>query len=152
MSYADGPSMEAGGGGFRPRRGVFNHIAVTYTGGATISANPFIETLYVNGVAVRTYTNRQLAVPRTVNIRLGSYFGGTEIAGAFSLAKLRIHDGCLTASDVAANFAIEAPSFIPSPSVTPSNSPSGSITASNTASPTGTPITTSSVSSDHCCR
>lgn len=117
ISYPAGPSMEQSNATWiRPRRGVFNHIVLTYTGGVASSATPFIETLFVNGAAVRSYTNRQLAIPRTINMRLGGWNGGGDNFGAFALATLRVHDGCLTSDDVMANYLTEAPSFVPSPS------------------------------------
>lgn len=139
--------------GFRPRRGQFNHVALTYTGAAGSPA--FLETLYVNGAVSRSYSNRQLSIPRAANMRLGQLVGSGDPSGAFALARMRVHDGCLSSADVAFNYVAEGPSFLPTPTPTPSvtATPTGtaspSNTASGTAAATGTPtvsqITTPSI-------
>jgi len=136
-------TQPAGATGFRPLPGQFHHLVLTYSGSPALSDTPFVETLYLNGQVNRVYTNRQLAIPRTVNMRLGTW-AGNDIVGQFSLASLRVHDGCLTAGDVIANYNTDALLYMPTPTPTATVTSSASTTASITASASATQIATPS--------
>lgn len=126
----------------RPRAGVLNHVAWAYCLGALGSGVPSVESVYVNGALSRAYPGRQLSIARAVNLRLGQFAGGGDAAGVFALAALRVHDGCLTAGDVAANYAAEAPLYVATPSPTASGTGSASGTPAATGTGTSTQVTT----------
>ena len=95
------------------------------------------------------YTNRALFIARgaVVNsVIIGSHIansGTVEVPGNVAIARLRVHDGCLSDAQVFANYVTEGSftGMVPSPSSTPSNSP----TPSNTPSSSSTPSNTASL-------
>ena len=91
-----------------PTAGTWHHLAWTYDGAGNLS-------LYRDGVLDKTATQTSvLNVNPAYNIVLGVQHAGTGWFGFASgvLARVRIHDGVLDASQVASNYAYEAPSFM----------------------------------------
>ena len=63
------------------------------------------------------------------------------LGGAVAIGELRVHDGCLTAAAVAANYAARAPMYVatPTPTSTSSITSTSTLTPSGTTTPTATP-------------
>ena len=113
----------------------WHHVALTYNGA---ESGQLTERLFVDGSQVNMAEGISLSIRRHPSVILGSFrwadgTSGPE-ASSLGLGRLRVHDGLLSASQIASNFITEAPSYIPSPSITPSNTGTATITASNTAS------------------
>ncbi len=90
-----------------PTAGTWHHLAWTYDGAGNLS-------LYRDGVLDRTATQTAvLNVNPNYNIVLGVQHSGANWAGyaAGVLAKVRIHDGVLDATQVQNNYTFEAPNF-----------------------------------------
>jgi len=90
-----------------PTAGTWHHLAWTYDGAGNLS-------LYRDGVLDRTAIQTAvLNVNPNYNIALGVQHNGANWAGyaAGVLAKVRIHDGVLDATQVANNYTFEAPNF-----------------------------------------
>ena len=107
----------------------WHHVAWTYTGLTNTPVN--VWSLYVDGKISTVVPSRVLNILRNPTGHIIGAFkstAGAYTVGNFAISKLRIHDGCLTAAEVAYNFAQEAPLFIPSPSMTASTTPSPSST------------------------
>lgn len=66
--------------------------------------------------------------------------GGTMQGGNLAIGELRIHDGCLTAAQVAYNYAAGAPYYLASPTPTSTTTPTQSGSPSVTPSPSGTQL------------
>ena len=151
----DGTSSEPGFG-FRPAPLEWHHVVFTYTG--TASSPQLVFSQYLDGQLNAQKTSFSPAI-RKDDIRIGSW---TDQGATVSIAVLRVHNGALTAAQVAYNYAQFAPFAVvtvtstktssstrtPSMTITPSpsgtqidslsNTPSSSITASRTPTPTST--------------
>ena len=96
-----------------PTPGMWHHLVWTYDGTAVTGGVGTIR-LYRDGVldkaAIQTTA---IAVNSAFNILLGAQHAGTGIFGVASgvLAKVRIHDGVLSASQVANNYNFEVGNF-----------------------------------------
>lgn len=135
-------------GGRAPSVGRWHHLVLTYTGSAPPSGSPpgtqpYVETLYVNGVVTSVVPDRVLFIARSVPPAVGSWTP-SDIGANLVIHRLRMHDGCLTAAQVAGNFASES-AVIFSASRTASPSPA-SQTASGTGSRTSTATSSATVS------
>ena len=152
-SYGPNPatSMEAvPGAGYRPTVNKWHHVAVTYTGSTGAgSAPPYRLVTYIDSVVNQQTDDFQLAIARQFNIFLGTY-GQTNLDGwwgpdsVIGIGTLRMHDGALSAADVAYNYNAEYVKYHPTPTPTPTPTNTPSQTPSNTASPSGTQINSSS--------
>lgn len=90
-----------------PTAGTWHHLVWTYDGAGNLM-------LYRDGVLDRAATQTSvLNVNATYNIMLGLQHAGTGMFGyaAGVLGRVRIHDGVLTPSQVADNYAYEVASF-----------------------------------------
>ena len=137
QASATGGTLLQSGAGYAPRQGTWNHVAITYTG--TSSVPVLTETVYLDGVANSAHSSLSLAIRRDV-LRLGSWVdGGATVA----LAQFRIHDGALTAAQIAYNYAQSSGAYVPSQTPTPTPSTTGTPTQSpsptSTETPSGTP-------------
>ena len=129
----------AAGIGYTPTLNVWHHVVVTYPGGSNGN-----ETLYVDGVA-QSAANHSLNINRPPNMVLGAWFTSpVYYGGEVAVGALRMHDGMLSAADVAYNYAVDylwyhaTPSSTPTPSLTASSTSTASTTASATSSPSPT--------------
>ena len=123
---------------------------LTYSGiTGTAFAPPYREVMYVNGRQSTTIDNRVLSIVRNTNITVGAFVGSVA-ASQIYIARLRIHDGCLSPDQVFYNYVTEGSysGMVPSPSNTPSVSSTASLTASSsqTRSATYTPTATRTAS------
>ena len=132
-------------------------MAATYTGAPSNTVSLYLDGALSNSMVTALNVNRA----GSALINVGSWYDNNANAytmgGKVGINTLRVHDGALTAAQVAYNFFVEAPRFIPSltpthtssptKSGTPSTSATSSATASpsTTASPSGTPPNTPSV-------
>jgi hypothetical protein len=136
------------GAWYQPTRDKWHHVVLAYTGPSHPTA-AYTYYVYVDGTLMRTYTNRVLAIVKVTPLMLGAHFSGAgytgvDIPGRFALARLRMHDGFLTAADITYNYLSEGLQFQATPSTTqtPSSTPSVTASPSNTPSNTGTPTQT----------
>ena len=121
------------GSGFRPLPNRWHHVVYTYTGAA--GAPAYLLSGYLNGARYLSAA-QQLSIKRSTNPTIGTWTDAGNV-GAFALAQFRIHDGVLTASQVATNFNAYAAAYIGTPSMTPTSSTTA--TMSPTGSPTSSP-------------
>lgn len=153
------PANLAANSGFTPEIGKWHHIAYTFSGSSGVPAN--LLSVFIDGVVATTVSSRALNILRPFNgLTIGGYVetnNGYTNGANLAIARMRIHDGALSAADVMSNWMTEQVLFIPSqtatasttasPSSTQVNSfsstPSTSISSSNTPSasvtPSGTP-------------
>ena len=98
--------------GNAPAQGEWHHLAVTYSGAADGQRR---EHLYVDGVLIAGQNNLALNVEAGTRFHLGTLFRPS--AGTFiqrysgTLARVRLHSGVLSASQVAANYNEESAHF-----------------------------------------
>ena len=144
MPYTNGTSDVSTvipGQGRTPIVGRWHHIAVTYTGAAGSPA--YRLAVYLDGQLSTLSDNRVLFLSRTVPVAVGSWTPA-NVASNAAIARLRVHDGVLSAEQVFANYVTEGSftGMVPSPSSTPSNSPTASNTPSSSVTPPNTPSIT----------
>ncbi len=109
------------GGGGAPAAGTYHHLVATYDGTTT--------TLYCDGVAVNSSTNLQggtsFAPATNFSINIGSTRANGGIAtgqgsgtghARMHIAKVRVMDGVLSASDVLNNYNVDKATYVMTPS------------------------------------
>ena len=139
------PPAGTANGGVAPSTGRWHHIAVTYSG--AIGTPAYRVTIYLDGVVSNVADNRVPVIARTVPLAVGSWTPN-NVASNAAIARLRVHDGVLTASQVAFNYQNEAVylGLVQTPSATGSVPPTATPTPtrSNTQSVTATPTSSRS--------
>ena len=143
----DGTALAAGFG-YRPVPLMWHHVVVTYTG--TTTAPQETLTTYLDGAVNSVRSSLVLAI-RKDDLRVGSW---VDISANVSVSQLRVHNGALTAAQVAYNYAEFAPFAVitatgtTTPSTTPTGTPTPTSTRTNTpsgtASPSGTQVLSNS--------
>ena len=142
---APAASMESvAGAGTRPTTGHWHHIVYSYSGAA--GSPPYVRSIYVDGVVDVAQAGVQLAIQPAAAIYLGTMFQNGGWYADSVMGVLRIHDGCLSAAGVAANYAAEYVQYHPTPTPTATVSVTPPATPSVTGSPSGTQINSASVS------
>ena len=136
----DGTSL-ASGFSYQPTPNIWHHVVVTYTG--TTSSPQLVLSQYLDGQLNSAKTASTLAI-RKDDIRIGSW---VDLSANVSIAMLRVHNGVLTAAQVAYNYAQFAPFAVVTASTTPTSAVTRTHTSAETASRTSSPSPTSSPSS-----
>ena len=132
------------GSGYWPTVGVWHHVVVTY------NDRIFVESLYVDGV-LNAAKSQYVSVDPSRTIFLGAYFADTPsqyfiIGGSIAIGALRIHSGCLSASQVAYNYGVDAASYIATPSPSRSASATRPPSVTGTQTPSWSPTPSASLS------
>ena len=141
LKYGYAPNL---GSGYWPTVGVWHHMVVTY------NDQHFLESLYVDGV-LNAAKSQYVSVAPSRAIFLGAYFANTPsenviIGGNVAIGALRIHAGCLSASQVAYNYGVDSASYIATPSPTRSPQRTLSSTRSGSRAPSGSTSPSASLS------
>lgn len=134
------PTVLVTGKGYTPNPYQWHHIVVTYTG----SPSPIgvvTEAVYVDGQVVTQVFGRSLNIQSGGFMHIGAWNnGGTMQGGNLAIGELRIHDGYLTASQVAYNYAAGGPRYQASPTPTVTTTPTRTSSPSVTASQSSTQL------------
>ena len=124
------PDIGWGGAANVPTRGTWHHLTYTFNGAETTGGNPTPTTrVYVDGVQM----NQEVLAPGAINthtpyeFRLGAALAGNEanleIFGSLALAKVRVHDGVLSSTQILNNFNEEKVAFAITPPPPPQARP-----------------------------
>ena len=126
VHFRGGGASDITHSGLNATAGGWHHIVLTYSGDADNPleapaagpANPAgsgTERLYIDGVLVDQYLNRNLSIAANEGIWLAQIFEGSGPSGvgsfSGSLAQVRIHTGELSSSQVVSNFDLDALAF-----------------------------------------
>lgn len=121
--------------GGAPAAGVWHHLAYTFDGTTT---RVYVDGALANSevATVNTLPLPPISLAAQNTTDEGALDGA--LRGALALGRVRVHDGALSAADIAQNFAAEAPQFTIGPAVPLSVRPKHRYSFHNPASPTAT--------------
>ncbi|MCC6233093.1 MAG: hypothetical protein IT580_10650 [Verrucomicrobiales bacterium] len=108
----DGPDLGWDNNGGSPSAGQWHHLVYTFDGTAS---KVYSDGAYINGETVTPgiiVTHPDTAISLATQLESDGETPTANLRGTLTLARLRIHDGVLTAEQVAANYTLEKAAFI----------------------------------------